>query len=165
MAATTMSQKAPFLRTSSWNNFLRSAVASECINLPIVRLQHNGSAHSMCPGVMHTGMSIEFNESKTSSPASNGKIHSTSTERRLWIKYVHNIERSIFVWFVLATTAVTPSLGLALQIPLELEGVFLWLFHVLIDTRARQKFQTLLRETIKLTRLAGISRNSVWHHV
>src|SRR3546814_456560 len=145
MVATMMPQMVPFLRTSSWNNFLRSAVASECINLPIVRLQHNGSAHSMCPGVMHTGMSIEFNELKTSYPASNGQIHSTSTERRLWIKYVHNIERSPFVWLVLATTAVTPSLGLALQIPLEPDGVYLWLFPVLSYPRARQSFHTLFR--------------------
>lgn len=86
-------------------------------------------------------------------------MNSTSTERRLLIKYVRSVERSQFVGFMLATIAVT-HLMYTLQIPLKLEALFLWLFHVLIDTRARQKFQTMLQSGGKLIRLTDISENS-----
>lgn len=46
-------------------------------------------------------------------------------------------------------TTITYNTDHVVQISVSLEGVFLWMFHMLIDTRARLKFQALLRQNCK----------------
>src|SRR3546814_16903564 len=97
-------------------------------------------------GAVSTGWSREFSRSRTNTQRTSGTIHFTRTAKHSWIRQVHdNIYESR------SLTAVTYNFGHVFhQISVGLEGVFLWMFHVMIDTRARRTFQTLLHHNRKL---------------